>query len=183
MNIILIGPQGAGKGTQATRLSAYLGIPTISTGALFRAEIARGTGLGRAVDEYIKKGEMVPPETVNQMMHERLNEDDALNGVILDGYPRTPEQAKNLDEFLRESGRAVTHVLLFKVSDEVGIQRAKERHRADDTLEVIRHRLELYHKSTEPIIQYYRERGILVEVNGERSIDEVEQEIRVALGV
>ena len=110
MNIIMIGPQGSGKGTQSDKLSAYLKIPTIAVGVLFRAEIRRGTGLGKAITEYVEKGDIVPPDIVNTVMHERLQEEDTAKGMIVDGYPRTEDQAVELDKILAEIGKAVTFV-------------------------------------------------------------------------
>lgn len=182
-NIVVLGPQGSGKGTQAELLSNYLGIPTISPGVLFRSEVERGTGLGREIQKYIEAGDIVPAETVNQVMHERLQEEDTEKGVMIDGFPRTHEQAVALDKILGEIGRAVTEVIYLKVSDEIAIERMEGRKRADDTPEVMRHRLELYHKDTEPLIEYYRERGILKEVNGDAAVSEIEEEIRSILGV
>lgn len=183
MNIVMFGPQGSGKGTQAERLASYLGIPVISVGVLFRAEIKRGTGLGKAIAEYVEKGEMVPLSTVNAVMHERLQEDDTAKGMVIDGYPRKQEQAVELDKILAENGKAVTHVVYLDVSDEVAKQRMAGRHRDDDNPEVIEHRLQLYHHDTEPLLRYYQERGILFRVNGEQDIDAVEREVRAALKI
>ncbi len=183
MNIVMFGPQGSGKGTQASRLAAYLGTPMISVGELFRAEIARGTGLGRAIQDYVEKGEMVPLSTVNTVMHQRLQEDDTAKGMVLDGYPRKQEQAVELDKILSENGRAVTHVVYLEVSDAIAKERMAGRHRDDDTPGVIEHRLQLYHHDTEPLLRYYQERGILYRVNGEQDIDAVEREIRSALKI
>lgn len=180
---MMLGLQGSGKGTQAELLSNYLGIPTISPGVLFRSEVKRGTGLGTEIQKFIEAGDIVPAETVNQVMHERLQEEDTEKGVVIDGFPRTHEQAAALDKILGEMGRNVTDVVYLKVSDEVAILRMEGRKRADDTPEVMRHRLELYHKDTEPLIEYYRERGILKEVNGEGTVSDIEEEIRETLGV
>jgi adenylate kinase len=183
MNIVMFGPQGSGKGTQADRLANYLGTPMISVGVLFRAEIARGTGLGKAIKEYVEKGEMVPLSIVNTVMHERLQEDDTAKGMVIDGYPRKQEQAVELDKILAEIGKSVTHVIYLDVSDAVAKERMEGRHRGDDTPDVIEHRLQLYHHDTEPLLRYYQERGILYRVNGEQDIDAVEREVRTALGV
>lgn len=183
MNIVMFGSQGAGKGTQSARLAAYLGIPVISVGELFRAEIARGTGLGKAIEGYIEKGEMVPLSTVNTVMHQRLQEEDTIRGMIIDGYPRKEEQATELDKILAEVNKSVTHVIYLDVPDEVAKARMAGRHRDDDTPGVIEHRLQLYHHDTEPLLKYYQARGILYRVNGEQDIDAVEREIRSVLKI
>lgn len=183
MNIVMFGPQGSGKGTQSVRLAAYLGIPVISVGDLFRAEIARGTGLGKAIEEYVDKGEMVPLSTVNTVMHQRLQEDDTMKGMVIDGYPRKQEQAVELDKILAENAKSVTHVVYLEVSDALAKERMAGRHRDDDTPGVIEHRLQLYHHDTEPLLRYYQERGILFRVNGEQDIDAVEREIRTVLKI
>jgi adenylate kinase len=216
-NILLLGAQGSGKGTQAERLSAKLGIPTISVGHLFRTEIDKQTGLGREIVAYIERGDRVPDMIVNQLMHGRLSEDDTAAGLILDGYPRTFDQKDMLDGIFREMGRELTHVIYIKVGDEEALRRLSGRmvcsntkceenyhvtfnppkgdpnkcdkcgspltQRDDDKPEAIRHRLELYHKDTQPLIEHYRERGILFEIDGEQGIDKVEQDIYAALGV
>jgi len=122
-NIVMVGPQGSGKGTQAEKLSEKLGIPTISLGKLFRAEIDRNTGLGREISDYIKKGDMVPSDLVNQVMSERLSEEDTANGVIVDGYPRTKEQAESLDELMTKLGRHITQVIVLEISDDEAVRR------------------------------------------------------------
>jgi adenylate kinase len=216
-NILMLGAQGSGKGTQAERLSAKIGIPTISVGHLFRDEIAKHTGLGGVILEYVDKGERVPDNMVNQLMEGRLTEEDASEGCILDGYPRTVEQQKVLDKLFASLGRSLTHAIYLRVSDEASITRLtgrwvcsnlrceenyhitlnppkKDPHkcdkcghdliqRNDDKPEAIRHRLELYHRDTQPLIDFYRERGILVEVNGEQKIDEVEKAVNASLGL
>jgi adenylate kinase len=216
-NILLLGAQGSGKGTQSERISAALKIPTISVGHLFRSEIDKGTGLGQEIQSYIDRGDRVPPMIVNQLMTGRLSEDDARNGVILDGYPRTFEQKDVLDKIFAENGTALTHVIYLNVDDEVALRRLSGRrvcsntkceenyhvdfnppkkdpnhcdvcgsvliHRSDDTPDAIRHRLDLYHKDTQPLIDHYRERGILHEVDGAQAIDKVERDINAALGI
>jgi len=126
-NIVLIGPQGSGKGTQSSLLAAKLGIPVIAVGKLFRAEIAKQTGLGKAMEEYILRGDRVPSMMVNQAMSERISESDTENGMMLDGYPRTTDQAEALDKILESLGREVTHVIYLKLSDEVAMRRLSGR--------------------------------------------------------
>ena len=125
--IVMLGPQGAGKGTQADPLSAKLGIPTISVGKLFRAEIEKNTGLGRAIGEYVDRGDRVPPDMVDQVMGERLTEPDTANGFIIDGYPRTLDQLEALNKIMAQSGKKVTHVLYISAPDEVSIKRLSGR--------------------------------------------------------
>jgi len=126
-NIIMIGPQGSGKGTQAEKMSEKLGIPTISLGKLFRAEIERNTGLGRDLAGYINRGELAPTDLVNQVMSERLSEEDTAQGVIVDGYPRTREQAEALDELMTKLDRQVTHVINLEIADEEAVRRLSGR--------------------------------------------------------
>lgn len=214
----MLGAQGSGKGTQAELMSSRLGIPAISTGRLFRAEVERKTGLGRTIAEYLERGDIVPSDIVDQAISERISETDALMGFILDGFPRTLEQAEALDIILEKSGgRKVTDAVLIKISDEEAIRRLSGRRvcsnkrceasyhvefhppqkdpdkcdrcnaplvqREDDTPEVIQHRLELFHSTTEPIIGYYRDKGLLREVDGEQAITKVEETIAGVLGL
>lgn len=215
-NIILLGPQGSGKGTQSVLISNKLGVPVVAVGKLFREEIARKTGLGKAMEEYILRGDRVPSMMVNQAMSERIGESDTANGMILDGYPRTVEQAETLDKILEDLGRKVTHVLYLKVSDEESLRRLAGRRvcsnmkcevnyhiesnppkkeegkcdicgselveRQDDTPKAIKNRLFLYHKDTEPLIEFYGSRGILHRVDGEQPIEKIGEILLGILG-
>jgi adenylate kinase len=185
MNLLVLGPQGAGKGTQSARIAAEYGLPHIATGDMFRAAQAAGTDFGRQVGEIMARGDLVPDDLTVAMIKERLSEPDAANGFVLDGFPRNLAQAEALDEMLGGIGRALDAILFFDVPDEVGMERALKRAevegRADDTPEVIAKRLALYHEQTEPIVEHYRVTGKLVPLHAERSIEEVWAEIQAAL--
>ena len=186
MNLLVLGPQGAGKGTQAKRISAEYGIPHVSTGDMFRA-LDDSTELGRKVKSIMDAGELVPDELTISMIEERLAQPDAQDGFVLDGFPRNLAQAEALDSMLAEIGRDLDAILYLQVSDAVGIARALERAkiegRPDDNAAVIAKRLDIYHRETEPIVEHYRTTGKLVPVRAERSIDEVWTEISDALQV
>ena len=181
VRLILVGPPGAGKGTQAELLCESLGIPAISTGAIFRAHAQAGDELGQLAESYTSRGELVPDEVTNKMVAVRLAEPDAAGGFLLDGYPRNLSQVAELDSMLGESGNQIDAVLCLVADDDEVVQRllgrAAEQGRVDDTETVIRHRIELYHAQTEPLVSLYRERGILVEVNGMGSIEIVAQNL------
>lgn len=185
LNLLVLGPQGAGKGTQAKRISSEYGIPHVSTGDMFRAAIASGTKLGRQVEPLLASGTLVPDDVTVALIRERLSEDDADEGFVLDGFPRNLAQAGALDEMLSEIGRGLDAILFFDVPDAVGMERALGRarleSRADDTPEVIAARLATYHAETEPIVEHYRTSGKLVPVHAERPIDAVWHEISEAL--
>jgi adenylate kinase len=185
VNLLVLGPQGAGKGTQAKRIGSDYGIPHISTGDMFRAEIAAGTDFGKRVDSILAAGELVPDDLTVAMIRERLAEDDARDGFVLDGFPRNLAQAEALDAMLGEIDRSLDAILFFDLSDEVGFERmmkrAQDENRPDDTPDVIRRRLEIYHEETEPIVEHYRATGKLVPLHAARSIDEVYREIQQAL--
>lgn len=185
MKILLLGPQGSGKGTQAKRISAEYGIPHIATGDMLRTGIAAGTPLGRQVGPILERGELVPDELMIELIRERLEEPDATYGFVLDGFPRTTPQADALDAMLREIGRELTIVFALQVSDEICIERllkrAREEGRPDDTPEAIRTRLELYHRETEPLIEHYRAQGSLVPIHADGTPNEVFAEIQAAL--
>ncbi len=185
MNLLVLGPQGAGKGTQAKRISAEFGIPHVSTGDMFRAAITSGTELGHKVAPLLASGTLVPDEVTIAMIRERLSEDDARAGFVLDGFPRNLPQAEALDEMLGSIERGLDAILFFDVSDSVGTERALSRaqieNRTDDTPEVIARRLATYHSETEPTVEYYRTTGKLVPVRAGRTIDEVWTEISAAL--
>jgi adenylate kinase len=185
VKILLLGPQGSGKGTQAKRISAEYGIPHIATGDILRAAIAAGTSFGLQVGPILERGELVPDELMTELIRERLEEPDAAEGFVLDGFPRTTPQADALDSMLREIGRELTVVFALQVSDEVCIERllkrAREEQRPDDTPEAIRTRLELYHRETEPLIEHYRTLGVLIPIHADGTPNEVFAEIQAAL--
>jgi adenylate kinase len=185
VNILLLGPQGSGKGTQAKRISAEYAIPHIATGDMLRAAIEAGTPLGRQVAPILESGQLVPDELMIDLIRERLEEPDTAPGFILDGFPRTTPQADALDAMLREIGRELTIVFALQVSDEICIERllkrAREEGRPDDTPDAIRTRLELYHRETEPLIEHYRAQGNLVTIHADGTPNQVFAEIQAAL--
>jgi adenylate kinase len=185
LNILIFGPQGSGKGTQAARIASEYGIPHIATGDMFRAAIAAGTPLGNEVEPILASGALVSDELTIRLIRERLAEEDARDGFALDGFPRNTAQAEALDELLEELGRPLDLVLDLQVPDEVSMERllgrAEEEGRTDDSPEVIAKRLEVFHRETEPLIGYYLPRGIVVGIHGDRSRDEVWAEIVEAL--
>ena len=184
MNVLVLGPQGSGKGTQAKRLSSDHGIPHVSTGDMFRA-LDETTPLGQEVKAIMDRGDLVPDEITIRMIRERLHEDDAGEGFILDGFPRNLAQAEALDEMLHDIGRTLDAILFFDLDDETAKQRAlgraHEEGRTDDTPESIERRLSVYHSQTEPVVEYYRTTGKLVPLHAARPIDDVEHEIQKAL--
>jgi adenylate kinase len=183
--LLVLGPQGAGKGTQAKRIGSEYGIPHISTGDMYRAAIAAGTPLGKEVEPLLASGTLVPDEITIPLIRERLAQDDAHEGFVLDGYPRNPAQAEALDDMLGEIGRSLDAILFFDLPDDVAtermLKRAEEESRPDDTPDVIAARLATYHGQTEPIVEHYRVTGNLVPLHAERTIDEVWSEIQDAL--
>jgi adenylate kinase len=185
MNLLLLGPQGSGKGTQATRIAADYGIPHISTGEMFRAAIAAGTELGRRVEPILAAGELVPDELTVELIRERLGHPDARRGFVLDGFPRNLAQAQALDRMLEGIGRDLDAVLYFDLPDEVAIERllgrARAEGRTDDAPEVIERRLAIYHEQTEPLAEYYRARDRLVPLHADRTVDEVYAQLQDAL--
>ena len=185
MNLLVLGPQGSGKGTQATRIAAEYGIPHVSTGEMFRAAIAEGSELGRRVDPILASGELVPDELTVALIRERLAAPDAGDGFVLDGFPRNLAQAEALDAMLGEIGRMLDAVLFFDLSDEIATERIRGRaldeRREDDTPETIARRLAIYHEQTEPVVERYRATGKLVPLHAERTIGEVAAEIDEAL--
>ena len=185
LNVLLFGPQGSGKGTQAKRISAAHGVPHVSTGDMFRAAIERETPLGLRVKPILESGELVPDQLTIGLIRERLSEDDARAGFVLDGFPRNLAQAEALDELLAALERPLTAVLEFDLPDELCIERllcrAAEEGRVDDTPGAIARRLEIYHGETAPLSEHYRARGKLVGIHADRSIDEVWAEIERAL--
>jgi adenylate kinase len=185
VNLLVLGPQGSGKGTQAGRLSAGYGIPHVSTGEMFRAAVSAASELGRQVEPILAAGELVPDELTVALIRERLAEPDAAEGFVLDGFPRTLAQAEALDAMLSEIGRSLDAILFFDLADEIALERllgrAKEEGREDDSPEAIARRLEIYHEQTEPVVERYRAGGKLVPLRAERSIGEVAAEIAEAL--
>jgi adenylate kinase len=185
VNLLVLGPQGSGKGTQAARLSEAHGIPHVSTGEMFRAAIEAGTDLGRRVEPILAAGDLVPDDLTVSLIRARLAEPDAERGFVLDGFPRNLAQAAGLDAMLAEIGRELDAVLFFDISDEVSVARlrgrAQEEGREDDTPEAIARRLEIYHDQTEPVVERYRATGKLVPLHAERSIEQVATEIVEAL--
>ena len=209
MNLILLGPPGAGKGTQAEILSKKLGVDTVSTGAMLRGAIREGTELGRMASEYINEGKLVPDDVVVGIVKERLSQEDCKKGFILDGFPRTTAQA----EALRESGIRIDKVLLLDVADEVIVERLSGRRecskcatpyhivykpspagdkcpcggeliqRDDDNEQTVKNRIEVYHNQTEPIKEYYEKQGILVVASGCDAVEDTTKAVFKALGI
>jgi adenylate kinase len=185
LNVLLLGPQGAGKGTQAKRISTEYDIPHVASGEILRAEMQAGTELGRRVKDVYDRGDLVSDDLVIELIRTRLSQPDTDAGFILDGFPRTTVQAEALDQMFGEIGRSFSVVFALQIPDNVAFERLHRRAeleaRADDTDEAIRRRLETYHRETEPLIEYYRVRGNLVPIHGDRSENEVFAEIQSAL--
>ncbi|MGJ9413135.1 adenylate kinase [Aeromicrobium sp. CF4.19] len=183
--LLIMGPPGAGKGTQAASLAERIGAAHISTGDIFRENVSQQTELGRTAQQYMDAGEYVPDEVTNAMVRDRLGQDDAGNGFILDGYPRTLDQVDTLDEILAGLGVQLDGVVSLVVdTDEVVarlLKRAETSGRSDDTEDVIRHRQEVYHAETAPLLSVYTERGLVREVDGLGEVDEVARRIDAAL--
>jgi adenylate kinase len=177
MRLIIFGPPGAGKGTQAAFIWQEFSIPHISTGDIFRENIRRSTSLGIEAKKYIDAGDLVPDSVTNAMIHDRLEMDDCIKGFLLDGYPRTPDQADALDVMLAEMHSALDAVVNLIVPDEEIITRLAKRGRSDDSVNTIRHRLHIYHKTTQPLAEYYRERDLLIDVVGVGQIEGIRSAI------
>jgi adenylate kinase len=181
MRIVLLGPPGAGKGTQAARVACRFGAPHIATGDIFRANVASGTELGRAAQEYMDRGDLVPDDVVIAMVMERLAADDCEAGFVLDGFPRTVNQAEALDLQLADLGAPLHAVLCFEAAEEELLRRlagrAAAQHRADDAEQTIRHRLEVFASKTRPLIDYYAHRGLLINVDAIGPIEVVTKRI------
>jgi len=185
LNVLLLGPQGAGKGTQAKRISAEYGIPHIASGEILRAEMDAGTELGRRVKKVYDRGDLVSDDLMIELIRNRLDQPDTESGFVLDGFPRTTVQAEALDSMFNDIGRNFSVAFALQIPDEVAFDRLRRRAelegRADDTDEAIQRRLDNYHRETEPLIEYYRTRGNLVPIHGNRSENEVFAEIQRAL--
>ncbi|CAB4773317.1 unannotated protein [freshwater metagenome] len=185
MRMIFMGPPGAGKGTQATVVAGRFGIPAISTGDIFRANVSEGTPLGLEAKRYMDAGEYVPDSVTNEMVRNRIAEPDAEPGFLLDGYPRTLAQVEELDGMLADAGRSLDVVVVLTVDADELVQRLLKRAetsgRSDDTEDVIRHRQDVYTEQTAPLIDVYRDRGLLLEVDGLGEVDEVTARILSAL--
>ena len=185
MRMLLMGPPGAGKGTQAKVLAERLGIPAVSTGDIFRANVADQTELGREAKRYMDAGDYVPDEVTNAMVRDRLSEADAGHGFLLDGYPRTVAQVGTLDEILAEHGHRLDAVVALTADTEVLVNRMLRRAhvegRSDDSEEVVRHRQEVYEAETAPLLRVYADRGLLVEVDGMGEIDIVTHKVFEAI--
>jgi len=183
--LLLIGPPGAGKGTQAERLSQAFGIPAISTGDIFRHNVKNETELGKQAKAFMDRGEYVPDSLTNDLVRDRLSHADATEGFLLDGYPRTADQVNELDAILAESAHSLDAVILLTANtDEVVrrlLGRAAEQGRADDTEDVIRRRLEVYEEQTAPLISVYAARGLVVSIDGLGPVDQVTGRILEAL--
>jgi adenylate kinase len=185
VNILLLGPQGSGKGTQAKRLAEEYGLVHISTGDMLRAAIEEGSDFGEQVKDIVESGALVPNDLIVEVMRRRLSANGAANGFVLDGFPRNMAQAEALDAMLRDIGQPLDVVFELQLSDEECLKRmakrAAEEGRSDDTPEVMAKRLEIYHAETEPLVEHYRTRGNLVGIHAERSIPEVFAELQQAI--
>ena len=185
MNVLLLGPQGSGKGTQARLVAEAYEIPHVGTGDMLREAVAAGDELGRRVQPIVERGRLVPDHLMVELIRERLSREDVRDGFVLDGFPRTLPQAEALDGVLRELGRELDVVLELQVPEAVSIQRLLERARLegrpDDTPDGIRTRLALYRDNTVPLVEYYRARSILVGIHGDREIQQVFSEIQQAI--
>ncbi len=185
MNLLIFGPQGAGKGTQAIRIATEYGIPHISTGDMLRGAVANETPLGLEVKPIMERGDLVPDELMVALIRERLGEPDADGGFVLDGFPRTLAQAEALDAMLRQIGRELDAVVVLEVADDVVRERMRKRAelegRSDDTPEAIARRLENYHAQTAPLVEWYRARDRVAPVDGTPGVDDVWRQIQAVL--
>ena len=179
MRLVLVGPPGAGKGTQATLLAEKLGIPHVSTGDLFRANIGEGTELGLEAKSYMDSGNLVPAELTNRIVDARLDEADAQNGFLLDGFPRSVEQADALKEMLDGRGVTLDAVVEFQVDEDTVVERMLARGRADDTEDVIRNRMAVYRSETEPLIDYYKD--VIIPINAVGTVEDIHERTMAAL--
>lgn len=182
MHLVFFGPPGAGKGTQAQKLTRDLGIPQISTGEILRAAVANGTALGKQAGPLMAAGKLVPDELVIGIVEERLKEADCRPGFLLDGFPRTIPQAEALAAVLEKMGKRIEHVVSLEVSDSVIHDRMKGRGRADDSPETVQKRLDVFREQTSPLKAYYEKIGLLRAVNGVGSVDEIYAAIKQSIG-
>lgn len=180
--IVLMGAPGAGKGTQAKLLEAQIGLPQISTGELFRYNLSKETELGKLAKTYMDKGELVPDDVTIAMVRERLSQPDCANGCILDGFPRTIAQAEALERLLSEFAGQINIVPYIQVDSDILVDRLVKRAeiegRTDDNLETIQNRMRVYFNQTAPLLNYYRQKGLLVEINGDQPVDAVQKDLR-----
>jgi adenylate kinase len=186
LNIVILGPPGAGKGTQGKLIAKDAGIPHINTGDIFRAECAAGTELGQKVNSVIDAGDLVPDELTTEIVRARLAQEDTARGFILDGFPRTLAQAEALDRVLSEIDRGELSVVLdFELPDHMAVERllgrASVEGRSDDAPDKVQHRLDVYHWQTEPLVEYYRARDLLVPIHADRSVEDVFAEVQQVL--
>ena len=186
LNIVILGPPGAGKGTQGKLIAKDAGIPHINTGDIFRAECAAGTELGQKVNSIIDAGDLVPDELTTEIVRARLAQDDTARGFVLDGFPRTLAQAEALDRVLAEIDRGELSVVLdFELPDEMAVERllgrASVEGRSDDAPDKVQHRLDVYHRQTEPLVEYYRARDLLVPIHADKSVEDVSAEVQQVL--
>jgi adenylate kinase len=184
LDVVILGPPGAGKGTQAKLISEDAGIPHVNTGDMYRAAVAAGTELGKRVKPYMDAGELVPDDLTIEVVRDRLSQPDTMDGFVLDGFPRTLPQAEALDEILAASDREISVVLDFQLSEELAeqrlLKRALEQGRDDDTPEIIHRRMETM-RIPEALVEFYRARGLVVGIHAERSIEEVFAEVQSVL--
>lgn len=183
--IVLMGAPGAGKGTQARRLQESLGLPQVATGDLFREHLKNNTELGQLARSYMDKGDLVPDDVTVAMVKDRLSRHDCANGAILDGFPRTPTQAIKLENLLNELGGQINIVPYIRVNQDVLVDRLLKRSqlegRSDDNEETIRNRMKVYQEQTAPLLDYYLQKGLLIEINGEQSMELVQRDLMVAI--
>jgi adenylate kinase len=179
VRLVLVGPPGAGKGTQAERLAERLGVPHVSTGDLFRANIGQETELGKEAKRYLDAGDLVPDDVTVRMVRDRFTQDDAAKGFILDGFPRTVSQADSLTEILAERGEALDAVVEFQVPEDELVKRLLGRGRGDDTEDVIRRRQQIYRDETSPLLQHYSDRLVTVDALGD--VEQITERVSAAL--
>ncbi|MEV4775710.1 adenylate kinase [Microbacterium sp. LTA6] len=183
--LLIVGPQGSGKGTQGVRIAESYGIPVVSTGDIFRANIKAGTPLGQQVTAILDKGDLVPDELTSEIVRDRLSQDDAAHGFLLDGYPRNTAQVAHLDAFLSDRGESLDAVILLDVPRDESMERlrlrASEQGRSDDTEDAIAHRLDIYERETAPILEAYGDKNIVDRIDGVGSLDEITERIVAAL--
>ena len=181
--IVFLGPPNSGKGTQAKVLAEALDIPAISTGEMLRAAVAAGSELGQRVEGVMARGELVNDDMMADVVRDRLSQDDAAEGFLLDGYPRTAPQAATLEEILGERYVELDDVVLIDAPEDVLVARALGRGRADDREEVVRERLRVYRQKTAPLVDFYEVKGLLRRIDGDQTIDEVARQVRSSLGL